>query len=81
MSTNFLGKDWTEVEPLAAEVKKHPRTINRWMSAPDGLPYVRLGNKRIIHRQTFHEWLLNRMKRPNPRREAAASAPASAAIA
>jgi hypothetical protein len=74
MSPKFLDEDWAEVEPFAAEVKKHPRTINRWMNGPDGLPYVRLGNKRIIHRQIFHEWLLSRMKRPNPRREAAASA-------
>jgi hypothetical protein len=69
-ATKFL-EDWAEVEPLAAEVNKHPRTINRWMSGPDGLPYTRLGNKRFIHRPTFHEWLLARMKRPNPRRNRA----------
>jgi hypothetical protein len=68
MSTPKFLEDWAEVEPLAAEVNKHPRTINRWMNGPDGLPYTRLGNKRIIHRPTFHEWLLSRMRRPNPRR-------------
>jgi hypothetical protein len=73
MSTKFLDEDWAEDRTLAAEVDKHPRTINRWMSGPDGLPYVKLGNKRIIHRPTFREWLLGRMKRPNPRREVQAA--------
>jgi hypothetical protein len=73
-SPKLLDDDWSEAASLAAEVKRHPRTVNRWMSEPDGLPYVRLGNRRIIHRQTFHEWLIGRMKRPNPRRETAQAA-------
>jgi hypothetical protein len=75
MSSNkFLDEDWAEDRALAAEVKKHHRTIHRWMSGPDGLPYVKLGDKRIIHRPTFREWMLSRMKRRNPRREVAAQA-------
>ena len=69
MSIPKLLEDWAEVEPLAAEVKRHPRTINRWMNGPDGLPYARVGNRRIIHIPTFHAWLMSRMRRPNLRRQ------------
>ncbi len=65
MSTDFLT-DYAEVDPLAAEVKRHPRTVRRWMQEPDGLPYVRLGNRILIHIPTAREWLLKRMKYPNP---------------
>ena len=72
MSTKFLDEDWVEVEPFAAEANKHPRTVNRWMSGPDGLPYAKLGSKRIIHRPTFRDWMIKRIRRQNPRREQAA---------
>jgi hypothetical protein len=33
-----------------------------------GLPFVRLGNRTLVHVPTAREWLLGRMQRPNPRR-------------
>ena len=66
MSTDFLT-DYVEVDPFAGQVKRHPRTVRRWMRQPDGLPHTRLGNRILIHIPTAREWLLNRMKYPNPR--------------
>jgi hypothetical protein len=66
MSTEFLT-DYVEVDPFAAQVKRHPRTVRRWMRQPDGLPHTRLGNRILIHVPTAREWLLSKMKYPNPR--------------
>jgi hypothetical protein len=68
MSTDFLS-DYVELEPFAAQVKRHHRTVRRWLQQPNGLPHTRLGNRILIHIPTAREWLLGRMKHPNPRRE------------
>jgi hypothetical protein len=65
MTTDLLT-DYVEVDPLAAQVDRHPRTVRRWMKEVDGLPFVRLGNRVLIHIPTAREWLLKRMKYPNP---------------
>jgi hypothetical protein len=62
---------WKYLEDFARdEVKKHPRTVERWTKEVGGLPYSQLGNKKIIHIPTAREWLFGRMHRPNPRRTA-----------
>jgi hypothetical protein len=66
MSTDVLA-DYVEVDPFAAEVKRHPRTVRRWMQEPDGLPHLRLGNRILIHVPTARQWLLSKIKHPNPR--------------
>jgi hypothetical protein len=66
-ATDFL-KDYADVEPFAAEAKREPRTIRRWMKQPNGLPYVKLGNRVLIHIPTARAWLASRMCHPNPRR-------------
>jgi hypothetical protein len=76
MSASELLKDFADLEPFAAECKRDPRTIRRWMEQPDGLPYTTIGNRILIHIPTAREWMLGRMRRPNPRRE---TAPAPAA--
>jgi hypothetical protein len=68
MSTELLT-DYIEDRALAVELKKHPRTIRRWMEDADGLPHVRLGRRFFIHIPTAREWLLKRMKYPNPTRD------------
>ena|ERR1700720_3626747 len=67
VSSAFLA-DCIDVEPFAASLNRKPVTIRRWMKAPGGLPFIRLGNRRLIHVPTAREWLLSRMRRPNPRR-------------
>jgi hypothetical protein len=71
MSTNTIEgflDDYADVEPFAKILNRHPRTLHRWMSEPDGLPYTKIGNRVLIHIPTAKQWLLSRMKRPNPRR-------------
>jgi hypothetical protein len=68
MSDTILA-DYVDVPQFAAEAQKHPRTVVRWMDAEDGLPFVQLGNRRLIHVPSAREWLLRKMCRPNPTRQ------------
>jgi hypothetical protein len=61
MSTNLL-QDFLDLDPFAAEVKRNPRTVRRWLDEPNGLPYTRIGNRILIHVPTAREWIFNRMK-------------------
>ena len=69
MSLTELLNDFADLEPFAAEVKRDPRTVRRWLNQPDGLPYTRLGNRILIHIPTARKWMLDRIHRPNPRRQ------------
>lgn len=61
MSDKLLeGYSW--IEPIAAEVERCTRTIIRWMDEPNGLPYVLLGNRRLVHIATARAWIANRMR-------------------
>ena len=71
MSNTDILSDYAEVPQLAADFRKSSRTILRWMDAPDGLPFVKVGNRRLVHVPTAREWLLRRMRIPNPRPAAA----------
>jgi hypothetical protein len=68
MSDLNLLADYIDLEPFAAELNRHPRTVRRWMNEPDGLPFTRIGNRVMVHIPTAREWLLSRMRRPNQRR-------------
>lgn len=68
MPTASVLTDYSDVEPFATEVNRHPRTVRRWMNEPDGLPYTRIGNRVLIHVPTAREWIFGRMRRPNTRR-------------
>jgi len=71
MSITELLEGFADLEPFAAEVKRDPRTVRRWLNQPDGLPYTKLGNRILIHIPTAREWMLGRIHRPNPRRQTA----------
>ena len=70
MSPQVL-EDFLDLEPLAAQVDRDPRTVRRWLNQPDGLPFTRLGNRILIHVPSARAWMLSRVQRPNPRRGAA----------
>ena len=72
MSIPELLTDFADLVPFANEVKRDPRTVRRWMSQPNGLPYTRLGNRILIHIPTAREWMFSRMRHRNPRRSKAA---------
>jgi hypothetical protein len=67
-NTDNLLQDFVDLDPFAAGINRTPRTVRRWIDAPDGLPYVRVGSRLMIHMPTAREWLLGRVKQRNPRR-------------
>jgi hypothetical protein len=50
---------------FAKNVRKNIRTVYRWTDEPDGLPYTRLGNQRLIHIESARAWLMTRMRHLN----------------
>ena len=68
MSLQDILADYVEIEAFAAEVKRTPRTVIRWMDEPNGLPFTKLGSRRLIHLPSAREWMLSRIRRRNPRR-------------
>jgi hypothetical protein len=56
------------IEKFARMVNKTRRTITRWKSQPDGLPYLRLGRETHIPIAEAREWLARRVRKPNPPR-------------
>jgi hypothetical protein len=66
---NTLLADFAEEKDFAKAIKKSERTTKRWRDQPDGLPYTKIGSTVYIHIPTAREWMLARMKRPNPRRD------------
>jgi hypothetical protein len=51
---------------FAGTVKRTYRTLHRWMSEPNGLPYLQLGRDRYIHIETARRWLFSRRGRSTP---------------
>jgi hypothetical protein len=66
-SINIL-EDYVGIGQFADAVGKHPRTILRWTSVSEGLPFVKLGKTRLIHMPSARQWLVERIQRPNPSR-------------
>jgi hypothetical protein len=61
MPLNIL-EDLLELEPFAAEVNRHPRTVRRWIDQPNGLPYTKLGKRILIHVPTARSWIMDQMR-------------------
>jgi hypothetical protein len=68
MAQQELLADFVEEHELAAQLRRHPRTIVRWTGEPDGLPFMKLGYQRLYHVPTVRDWLMARVRKPNPRR-------------
>jgi hypothetical protein len=75
VSLQDILSDYAEIEAFAEEVKRAPRTVIRWMDEPNGLPFTKLGNRRLIHIPSARDWMLARIRRPNPRRRNARAPP------
>jgi hypothetical protein len=64
-----LLADFLTPEELAKELRRHPRTIDRWMKQPNGaLPYTTMGKTKLIPVASWNAWLMGRLKVPNPER-------------
>jgi hypothetical protein len=68
MSDNVFA-DLVLLEKFAGKIHKSWRTVHRWTTLPGGLPYVKVGRERYIHLPTAREWVMSRMRRPNPDRK------------
>jgi hypothetical protein len=77
MSNTDLLADYIDIEAFAAEVDRKPITVWRWTQQPNGLPYTKIGNRRLIHLPTAKAWIFSRMRKPNPRRSAHTPQPAA----
>jgi hypothetical protein len=66
MAKTNVMEDLVSVAEMAADLKKNPATLVRWMNRPNGLPYVRIGRQRFLHVPTTREWLLAGVHKPNP---------------
>lgn len=62
---NYLTED-----ELATELNVCTRTLARWCQKNDGLPFVKMGKRRIFKRDTVVGWLDNQEIFPNPSRRA-----------
>ena len=75
MSVQAILSEYAEVDEFANEVDRTSRTVIRWMDEPNGLPFTKLGGRRLIHLPSARAWLLARIRRPNPRRRNARAPP------
>jgi hypothetical protein len=76
MSTPDFLEGCVPAGQFATSLGKTYRTIFRWMTEPDGLPYLQLGRDRYIHVESAREWLFSRRtRRRNPPRTSRAKAP------
>jgi hypothetical protein len=53
---------------IAKSLKVSPRTIDRYVNQPDGLPVTEVGGKLYFHIPTVRKWIASRTRQRNPRR-------------
>ena len=63
-----LLADYLTADQVAAELHVTPRTLARWHGQPDAPPSVRLGGRRLYHRERLRTWLSHREEATNSRR-------------
>jgi hypothetical protein len=55
MTEIALFKDYLDLAAFASAVGRDQRTVRRWMDETDGLPFARLGGRRLVHRPTAEQ--------------------------
>jgi len=60
--------DFDTREEHAAKLGVSPRTLDRWRSEPDGLPYTLGGKVPLFKDEWTRIWLEQRRRQRNPRR-------------
>lgn len=68
MSTQFL-EDYMTREQIARELGMAPRSLTRWQSMPDGIPFIKVGGKVFFRKSSVLAWLEARETRKNPTRK------------
>ena len=67
--TNIL-EDYEPEADFAKAHRLHPRTVARYRTEPDGIPWLEFGGRIYIHIPGAKEWLARRVRRNKPRRAA-----------
>jgi hypothetical protein len=68
MSTHLLA-DYIDLGPFAEEVNRSPRTVRRWMDQVNGLPFLKLGNRILIRRESARKWIAAQERKSRNRSE------------
>jgi hypothetical protein len=64
--SNLLA-EFVDVPQFAADVRKDPRMVYRWMER-NGLPFAQVGGTRLILLPSARLWIMRQMKDLNPER-------------
>ncbi len=70
MDTPNILDGYVEQSKFAEGAGVCMRTVERYRSQPNGLPFLPFGGKIYIPLDEAREWLKDRVKRPNQRRAA-----------
>lgn len=63
----MLLSEFVDIETIAAEAKRSPRTIRRWIySTADGLPVHKIGSATLVLKADFESWVRSRRVQRNP---------------
>jgi hypothetical protein len=68
MTLTDLLSDYVDRPQLATELKVSERTVRRYELEPDGLPFVRMGRRKLYNIPRARDWIQRREHKPNPRR-------------
>jgi hypothetical protein len=60
--------DLEPVRVVAARLGRSHRTLMRWTQMPDGLPFVRIGQRPYLHAPSTAQWITRRLTRNFSRR-------------
>ena len=66
-TSDGLLSEYIDIDVFAEDVGRDPRTVRRWMNLPDGLPFVKLGNRLLIRRESAKKWIAAQERHPNSR--------------
>jgi excisionase family DNA binding protein len=61
-TTNPLGI--MELEEVASLLGKKTQTIRNWVAKRE-IPFVKLGNRAVVLRDSLRQWLLDKERKPN----------------
>jgi hypothetical protein len=65
-----LLEEYAPRRAIAKGLKVSPRTIDRYVNRPDGLPVTEIGGRNYFHIPTVRKWIQARQRQRNPRRGA-----------
>lgn len=66
MTANELLSEFVSREELAKLLKISPRTVDRYGTLPNGLPFLMIGGRKMFRLSSVEKWLAAREKHPNP---------------